>query len=214
MNEEARRDQMVESQLVARGIEDPLVLDAMRRVPRHVFVDEGLVDRAYDDSPLPIGALQTISQPYMVARMTELLSLKGHECVLEIGTGSGYQTAILAELASSVFSIERIPELAERARARLGAVSRPERIHIRVGDGNLGWPEEAPFDAILVAAAVQAIPRPLVSELRDGGALVLPLGDAELQGLARVRKTGEHLDVEYFGECRFVKLIGAYGWEE
>ncbi|MBI3784876.1 MAG: protein-L-isoaspartate(D-aspartate) O-methyltransferase [Deltaproteobacteria bacterium] len=214
MTHDAQREQMIETQLIARGIHDERVLAAMRRVPRHEFVDPNLIDHAYDDSPLPIGAQQTISQPYIVARMSELLTLGGDERVLEIGTGSGYQTAILAELAATVFSIERIPELAEQAQRRIVALGYSGRAHIRVGDGNLGWQEEAPFDAILVAAAVQKIPRPLVQQLRPSGVLVLPLGDAEAQGLARVRRISTGLDVEYFGECRFVKLIGEYGWEE
>jgi protein-L-isoaspartate(D-aspartate) O-methyltransferase len=213
MDFDEARDQMVETQLQARGISDPCVLLAMRTVPRHLFVEPALQPRAYDDSPLPIDADQTISQPYMVALMSELLALKGTERVLEIGTGSGYQAAVLASLAAEVFSIERIETLAQRTRARLDQVCDRGRIHLRVGDGGDGWPAAAPFDAIVVTAAVQQVPRPLVEQLADGGRLVLPLGEPELQGLARIRKDGSGLHLDYFGECRFVKLIGQYGWE-
>ncbi len=213
MNFDAAREQMVETQLEARGINDARVLAAMRRVPRHAFVQAALHHRAYDDTPLPIGEEQTISQPYMVALMSELLELKGHERVLEVGTGSGYQTAILAELAREVFSIERIESLTASARTALERLGYGERVHLRTGDGSGGWPEAAPFDGILVTAAVQQVPRPLLDQLVDGASLVLPLGEADLQGLARIRKRGAALDVSYFGECRFVKLIGPYGWE-
>jgi len=213
MNVDTARVQMVESQLRSRGISDPRVLAAMGAVPRHLFVDAALRERAYDDSPLPIDAAQTISQPYMVALMSEALALEGAERVLEIGTGSGYQTAILAELASEVFSVERLAVLAERARERLAALGYQERVHVQLGDGGYGWPAAAPFDAIIVTAAAQSVPRPLLEQLSDGGALVLPLGEAELQGLARIRRQGGGLQVDYFGECRFVKLIGEYGWE-
>ena len=214
MNFDQAREQMVEEQLHARGIDDQRVLAAMRRVPRHLFVESALQQRAYDDTPLPIGQDQTISQPYMVALMTELLELKGHERILEIGTGSGYQTAVLAELAREVFSIERIESLTRCAHACLEQLGYGERVHLRTADGSNGWPEAAPFDGIMITAAVQQIPRPLVEQLADHGYLVLPLGEAELQGLARLQKTGARLDVNYFGECRFVKLIGPYGWED
>jgi protein-L-isoaspartate(D-aspartate) O-methyltransferase len=214
MNFDRAREHMVEEQIEARGIRDARVLAAMRRVPRHLFVMAALQIQAYDDTPLPIGAEQTISQPYMVALMSELLELKGPERVLEIGTGCGYQAAILAELASEVFSIERVAELWRRARECLDRLGYGARIHLRCAEGSNGWPEAQPFDAIMVTAAVRRIPRPLLEQLRDGGSLVLPLGDADLQGLARIRKQGKELDVKYFGECRFVKLIGPYGWEE
>lgn len=213
MSVDTARAQMVEDQLRARDITDPRVLAAMGAVPRHLFVDASLRGRAYDDSPLPIDAAQTISQPYMVALMSEALALEGTERVLEIGTGSGYQTAILAELAGEVFSVERLPVLADRARERLAALGYQERVHVHVGDGGQGWPAAAPFDGIIVTAAAQSVPRPLLEQLCDGGALVLPLGEAELQGLARIRRRGGGLQVDYFGECRFVKLIGEYGWE-
>ncbi len=239
MSFEAARAQMVEDQLRARGITDARVLAAMRSVPRHLFVEESMRRRAYEDSPLPIDAAQTISQPYMVAVMSELLELDGTERVLEIGTGSGYQAAVLAELASEVFSVERLAVLAEGARQRLAGLGYGERVRVRAGDGGHGWAAAAPFDAIVVTAAVQSVPRPLVEQLADGGALVLPLGEVELQGLARIRRRpavgagsagplpvgslgaaksdrllGGGLTVDYFGECRFVKLIGEYGWEE
>jgi protein-L-isoaspartate(D-aspartate) O-methyltransferase len=213
MNFDQAREQMVEEQLQARGIHDQRVLAAMRRVPRHLFVESALQRRAYDDTPLPIGEDQTISQPYMVALMSELLELRGHEQVLEIGTGSGYQTAVLAELAREVFSIERIESLTRCAYACLQRLGYGERVHLRTADGSNGWPEAAPFHGIMITAAVQQIPRPLVEQLADNGYLVLPLGEAELQGLARIQKSGPGLEVHYFGECRFVKLIGPYGWE-
>lgn len=214
MNFEAAREQMVEEQLRGRGIRDERVLMAMRKVPRHLFVDAAVRDRAYEDSPLPIDAEQTISQPYMVALMVEILELRGHEKVLEVGSGSGYETAILAELAAEVYSVERIPELTEQARARLRELGYAERVHLRTGDGAQGWTEAAPFDGIVIAAATREVPRPLIDQLAPSGALVLPLGEVDLQGLARIRR-GEHgLQVDYFGECRFVKLVGPYGWEE
>jgi protein-L-isoaspartate(D-aspartate) O-methyltransferase len=207
------RDQMVETQLQARGISDLRVLRAMRTIPRHLFVGPALQQRAYDDSPLPIDAEQTISQPYMVALMSELLALTGAERVLEIGTGSGYQAAVLGQLAAEIFTVERIDALAQCAGKRLEALGDDGRVHVRVADGCDGWADAAPFDAIVVAAAVQHVPRPLVEQLGDGGRLVLPLGEEDLQGLARIRKERGGLQVDYFGECRFVKLIGQYGWE-
>jgi len=213
MNFDHARAHMIDAHLRARDIHDPRVLAAMRTVPRHDFVAPELQSRAYDDAPLPIGAEQTISQPYMVALMSQLLKLKGHERVLEIGTGSGYQAAVLAELAAEVVSVERVEALARDARARLQGLGYADRVDVRVGDGGRGCPEAAPFDAIVITAAVQQVPRPLLGQLADGGCLVLPLGEAELQGLARVRKQAGGLQLDYFGECRFVKLIGEYGWE-
>jgi len=213
MNFEHAREQMVQEQLLARGINDARVLAVMGTLPRHLFVDTTLQLKAYDDSPLPIDADQTISQPYMVALMTQLLELKGAERVLEIGTGSGYQTAVLAELAAAVYSIDRIDSLVQAARARLARFGYDDRVQLHSADGVNGWPDAAPFDAIIVTAAVQEIPRPLLSQLADGGRLVLPLGEADLQGLARIRKQADGLQLDYFGECRFVKLIGQYGWE-
>ena len=213
MNFEAAREQMVEEQLRGRGIRDERVLMAMRKVPRHLFVDATQRDRAYEDSPLPIQGEQTISQPYMVALMVEILELRGNEKVLEVGTGSGYQAAVLAELTAQVYTIERIPELAAQARARLDDLGY-DRVQIRTDDGAQGWSDEAPFDGIVVAAATREVPRPLVEQLSPSGALVLPLGEIDLQGLARIRRGKEGLQVDYFGECRFVKLVGPYGWED
>lgn len=212
MNYERARARMIEEQLVGRGIADPRVLAAMARVERHRFVDEALEVRAYDDKPLPIGARQTISQPFMVGLMTEALALRGTERVLEIGTGCGYQTAVLAELVANVFSVERISSLAASARQlldRLGYYN----VAIRVGDGTLGWSDEAPFDAIVVTAGTPQVPRPLIGQLAEGGRLVFPIGEEELQTLVRIRKEGARLREEYFGDCRFVKLVGRYGWE-
>jgi protein-L-isoaspartate(D-aspartate) O-methyltransferase len=212
MNVERARSRMIEEQLVARGIADSRVLAAMAHIDRHLFVEEALQERAYDDKPLPIGARQTISQPFMVGLMTQTLALQGSERVLEIGTGCGYQTAVLAELAANVFSIERISTLAVRARQlldRLGYYN----VATRVGDGTLGWGDEAPFDAIVVTAGTPQVPRPLIAQLADGGRLVFPIGEEELQTLVRIRKEGERLREEYFGDCRFVKLVGRYGWE-
>lgn len=204
---------MVETQLVTRGIHDPRVLDAMRKVPRHLFVDEALAAQAYADHPLPIGEKQTISQPYIVALMTEALGLEGHEKVLELGTGSGYQTAVLAELADRVFTIERIPSLLHRAREVLNSLGYRNVVY-RVGDGTLGWPEEAPFDAILVSAGAPRVPQPLVDQLSMGGRLVLPMGDRLSQELILVERVPEGIRKTTLGGCRFVDLVGKWGWEE
>lgn len=206
------RNHMVQEQLVKRGLADPLVLAAMGRVPRHLFVEESLRDRAYDDHPLPIGEGQTISQPYMVALMAETLKLAEGEKVLEVGTGSGYLTAVLAEQGVQVCSIEFSERLAEHARIALQALGY-HNVTVHLGDGTLGWPAEAPFDAIVVGAAAPCLPRPLLDQLRLGGRLVVPMGEEELQTLVRVWKEPQGFREEYFGECRFVKLSGAYGWE-
>ncbi len=203
---------MVEEQIVSRGIKDPRVIAAMKKVPRHFFVEEALQSQAYSDHPLPIGEKQTISQPYMVALMTEALQLKEKEKVLEIGAGSGYQTAVLAELAEKVFSIERIRSLAIKARQLLYELGY-FNVEIKIFDGTIGWMEEAPFDAIIVAAGAPNIPQPLVDQLSIGGRLVIPVGDAYAQDLMRVTKTKEGIKKEDLGGCRFVKLIGRYGWE-
>lgn len=203
---------MVETQLAARGIRDSRVLEAMRKVPRHLFVDEALRDQAYNDHPLPIGEKQTISQPYIVALMTESLGLSGKEKVLEIGTGSGYQTAVLAELAGRVFSIERYPALAHRANQVLQQTY--TNYIIRVGDGSLGWPDDAPFDGIIVTAGTPNIPQPLVDQLAMGGALVVPVGDRLGQDLYKVERVPEGTRKTNLGGVRFVDLVGKWGWKE
>jgi len=206
------REKMVEEQLVRRGITSERVLGAMRRIPRHRFVEEGLQHRAYGDYPLPIGEEQTISQPYIVALMTSLLELTGREKVLEIGTGSGYQTALLAELSRRVCSVERLPRLAERARRLLETLGYAN-IWIRVGNGALGWSDEAPFDRILVAAAGPSVPPPLIEQLGEGGRLVAPVGDAESQALTLVERRAGEVRTRAVGDCRFVPLVGKYAWE-
>ncbi len=212
INFKKARDRMVETQLISRGIRNPRVLEAMRKVPRHLFVDEALRDQAYSDYPLPIGDKQTISQPYIVALMTETLDLQGHEKVLEIGTGSGYQAAILAELADRVFTIERYPNLAYRANQVLQKLGY-KNIVTRVADGTLGWPDEAPFDGILVTAGAPRIPQPLVDQLAPEGRLVIPLGDRLSQELALVERTEKGIHQTYLGGVRFVDLVGKWGWE-
>ncbi len=206
------RERMVEAQLVSRGIRDSRVLAAMAKVRRHLFVAEELRSRAYDDNPLPIGEGQAISQPYIVALMVEALGLKGKERVLEIGTGSGYEAAVLAELCAQVFSIELVEDLAVRAQVVLVSLGY-RNVSIRVGDGTLGWEEHAPYDAVVISAAAPCIPRPLIRQLKLDGSLVLPMGEEELQTLVRIRKERGGLREEYLGECLFVKLMGAYGWE-
>lgn len=203
---------MVEEQIVSRGIKDAKLIAAMKKIPRHLFVEEALHSQAYSDHPLPIGEKQTISQPYMVALMTEALLLNGKEKVLEIGTGSGYQTAILAELSEKVFSVERIRSLAIRARKLLYELGY-FNVEIKIFDGTFGWMEESPFDAIMVTAGSPDIPQPLIDQLSIGGRLVIPVGEALVQDLFRVTKTEEGVKKEDLGGCRFVKLIGKYGWE-
>ncbi len=209
----AERHRMVDRQIAARGVRDPRVLAAMKKVPRHRFIPSQFWDQAYGDYPLPIGEDQTISQPYIVALMSEILELKDTDRVLEVGTGSGYQAAILAELAAQVFTIDRVGSLlaqAERMLDSLGYIN----IKTRVGDGTLGWPEEMPFEAIIVTAGAPQVPRPLTEQLSLGGRLVIPVGDQWSQTLTCVRKTTEGLKFEYHGGCRFVRLIGEYGWQE
>ena len=205
------RDRMVSDQLQRRGIQDPRVLRAVGKVPRHLFVDEALVGRAYGDHPLPIGDGQTISQPYMVALMTEALELRGHERVLEIGTGCGYQTAVLAEVCGKVFSVERLKSLADRATRRLDSLGY-YNVLVRVADGSLGWKEEAPFDAILVAAAAPAIPQALVDQLAPKGRLIVPVGDAYTQSLRKGVREEAGMRWSDLGGCVFVKLVGQQGW--
>lgn len=204
---------MVETQLVPRGIKDRRVLDVMMSVPRHLFVDEPLWHRAYDDAALPFAEGQTISQPYMVAVMTELLELKGDEKVLEIGTGSGYQAAILAELAKEVYTIERFGSLSERARKTLASLGY-ENIHIITGNGTLGMPQAAPFNRILITAAAPRVPEPLIEQLSEGGIIVAPVGDTLSQQLIKTVKKNQQVSTEYHTPCVFVPLIGEYGWKE
>ena len=205
------RERMIEEQLVPRGISDPRVLEAMRQVPRHQFVEDAMQAHAYGDFPLPIGSGQTISQPYIVALMTEALQLKGTERVLEIGTGSGYQAAILSRLCLRVYTIERIDALVGRAR-RVFDRLRYHNIVSRIDDGTEGWSAEAPFDGILVTAGGPRIPDPLLAQLADPGRLVIPVGDQGVQDLQLVEKRDGGLTVRTIEQVRFVDLIGAYGW--
>lgn len=206
------REKMVREQIKARGVTNILVLNALLKVPRHLFVEESLCHRAYEDYPLPIGEGQTISQPYIVALMTEALKLKGGEKVLEIGTGSGYQTAILAEIAEKVYSVERLPTLAKKAREILDKLNY-KNISIKVGDGTFGWKEFSPYDAIIVTAGSPDIPPPLIDQLKDGGRLVIPVGDIYSQDLLVITKEKDKIKKENYGGVRFVKLIGEYGWK-
>jgi protein-L-isoaspartate(D-aspartate) O-methyltransferase len=207
------RERMVRSQIEARGIRDPQVLVAMRQVPRHLFVPVHTRGSAYRDIPLPIGEGQTISQPYIVALMTEMLELTGKERVLEIGTGSGYQAAVLSMLAHEVYTVERLPSLARNAEELLRQLGYTN-INVRIGDGTLGWAEHEPHDAIIVTAAPPEIPSPLLDQLADGGRLVAPIGPRWTQTLVRVRRKGEKLHKEYLTSVAFVPLVGEYGWHE
>ena len=204
---------MVQEQLIARGIQDRRLIEAMRRVPRHLFIDPGLINRAYDDSALPIGEKQTLSQPYMAGKMTEALRLTGKEKVLEIGTGSGYQTALLAELCFNVFSVEKIRVLWRKARELLDRLEY-HNIALHVGDGTIGWSEHAPYDSIIVAASAPDVPRPLIEQLSVGGKLVIPVGDDVSQVLKLVERERFGFHQEDIGECRFVKLWGKFGWQD
>jgi protein-L-isoaspartate(D-aspartate) O-methyltransferase len=213
MNLDVARKRMVETQLIAREITDRRVIEAMLKIPRHIFVEEAMAAQAYSDSPLPIGEKQTISQPYMVALMTELLGLTGKEKVLEIGTGSGYQSAVLAELADRVYTLERIRPLALRARKALDSL-RYLNVNLKITDGTHGWEEEAPFDAILVTAGAPDVPSTYTDQLAPGGRLVIPVGDELNQVLLKiVRLPDGSLAREASVPCRFVKLIGDLGWK-
>lgn len=200
------RDAMVASQIVARGIGDPKTVAAMRQVPRHLFVPPAFVSEAYDDHPLPIGHGQTISQPYIVAFMTEALGLKGGETVLEVGAGSGYQSAVLSRIAGRVFGIEIVEPLAREAAARLAMLGY-KNVEIRAGDGYSGWPEHAPFDAIMVTAAAPRVPEPLKEQLKDGGRLILPVGD-DVQELKIVTRHGSRFDERSVLGVAFVPMTG------
>ena len=204
---------MVQEQLIARGIQDRRLIEAMRRVPRHLFIDPGLINRAYDDSALPIGEKQTLSQPYMAGKMTEALRLTGKEKVLEIGTGSGYQTALLAELCFNVFSVEKIRALSRKARELLDRLEY-HNIALHVGDGTIGWSEHAPYDSIIVAASAPDVPRPLIEQLSVGGKLVIPVGNDVSQVLKLVQRERFGFHQEDIGDCRFVKLWGKFGWQD
>lgn len=205
---------MVERQIVRRGIQDPLVIEAMKSVPRHRFVEEALWAQAYSDNPLPIGEKQTISQPYMVALMTQALQLKGGEKVLEIGTGSGYQAAILSQIVSRVYSVERISALARRARRILDDIG-CRNVNIKLSDGTIGWETEAPFDGIIVTAGSPKVPSHYLEQLTIGGRLIIPVGGRGFQVLKRiVRLDQDKYKEEDLLDCRFVPLIGKDGWSE
>jgi protein-L-isoaspartate(D-aspartate) O-methyltransferase len=207
------RDLMVKTQLIPRGIKNERVLAAMRKVPRHLFIDKPMQHRAYDDSALPIGEGQTISQPYMVAVMTELLELQGTEKVLEIGTGSGYQAAVLAELAKEIYTVERIAVLAKRAEGRYRELGYAN-IRVRVADGTLGWPDASPFDRIIITAGTPKVPDTVLQQLADQGIIIAPVGDRFSQQIIKVRKIGDKVIEEYHTPCVFVPLIGEYGWKK
>jgi protein-L-isoaspartate(D-aspartate) O-methyltransferase len=207
------RERMVKNQLIPRGIADENVLRAMGKIQRHLFVEEALVGEAYNDHPLPIGHKQTISQPYIVALMTEALELTGKEKVLEIGTGSGYQTAILAELSDRVYTIERIEPLIERSKSLLQSLGY-RNIFFKAYDGTLGWEDFAPFDAIMVAAGAPKVPDPLRKQLADGGRMIIPIGNKYSQDLIKVTRTKDRFAEKNLGGCRFVDLIGEHGWKD
>jgi protein-L-isoaspartate(D-aspartate) O-methyltransferase len=215
MNHDYRlaRERMVKNQLVPRGISDKRVLEAMGRVQRHLFVEEALEGEAYNDHPLPIGHKQTISQPYIVALMTEALDLRGTEITLEIGTGSGYQTAVLAELSKTVFTIERIRPLLDNTRKTLEKLGYTN-IRFKAFDGTLGWKEFGPFDAIMVTAGAPGIPEPLKEQLAEGGRMIVPVGNKFSQDLIKVTRVKGVFREENLGGCRFVDLIGQHGWKE
>lgn len=208
-----QRALMVERYVAARGVKDARVLEAMRQIPRHLFVPQVVREKSYGESALPIGAGQTISQPWIVGRMIELLELNGSEKVLEVGTGTGYQACVLSKVAARVFSIERINELALRA-VELVRELRLHNVSVKVFDGTYGWSDQAPFDRIIVAATAPELPEPLVQQLGRGGTLVIPLGRSDNQRLARVRRVGTGIQIEDCGPASFVPLIGRFGWKD
>ena len=207
------RKRMVEQQITNRGITDQRVIDAMLVVPRHLFVEPGLKDQAYSDFPLPIGHKQTISQPFIVAYMTEALKLKGKERVLEIGTGSGYQAAVLSRVARQVYSVERVADLARNARKALDLCN-AYNVHIRVNDGTCGWEDQGPFDAIITTAGSPSVPETLKQQLEVGGRMIIPVGTLGQQILYRItRVSADTYNEEQLIDCRFVPLIGRHGWQ-
>ena len=210
---ERMREEMVKKQIETRGITDPRVIAAMLKVPRHLFVSDALSDQAYGDFPLPIGEQQTISQPYIVAEMTQSLNLNEEDRVLEIGTGSGYQAAILAEIAFRVYTIERIYSLYSKARSLF------DRLHyhnivMKYSDGSLGWESESPFDAIIVTAGSPDVPNTLISQLAMGGRMIIPVGNKHSQDLIKLYRDERGIHKTNLGGCRFVKLLGEHGWRE
>jgi protein-L-isoaspartate(D-aspartate) O-methyltransferase len=213
MDFDKARQSMVGTQIIARGISDPRVIKAMREVPRQEFVPPELKEISYSDCPLPIGEDQTISQPYIVALMTQELELSGQETVLEIGAGSGYQAAVLSRITKQVYSLERIADLAKRAESVLRKLSYLN-VHVLVGDGTLGLSKKAPFDAILVSAACYKIPQALKAQLKDGGRLVIPVGDRISQALVKLTRNGKDYIERKICDCAFVPLVGEDGWEE
>jgi protein-L-isoaspartate(D-aspartate) O-methyltransferase len=208
---EILRRRMVESQLAGQGIRDPRVLGALLEVPRHLFVPEAAIAQAYENHPVDIGQGQTISQPYMVARMSEVLELRGGERVLEVGSGCGYQTAVLKALRADVYTVERLPELSRRARENVERAGY-SGVHYRIGDGSRGWPEEAPFDRVIVTAGAPSMPVSLVEQLREGGSMVIPVGGEREQELLLVRRGQGRVTRERICACAFVKLWGDEGW--
>ena len=212
---DSQRQSMIEEQIIRRGVTNPLVISAMKKVPRHLFVPKDLIHKAYEDRPLPIGHEQTISQPYIVAYMTQALRLVGGEKVLEVGTGCGYQAAVLAEIAKEVYTIERIAELAEKAKNTLYSLNY-NNVHVVVGDGTLGLEEFAPYDAIIVTAGGPKIPQPLIEQLKVGGSLVMPIGEYKYgQTLTRITKgVNNKINKEKLMDVLFVPLIGDEGWKQ
>ncbi len=207
------RERMVKNQLIPRGIADENVLQTMGKIQRHLFVEEALAGEAYNDHPLPIGYKQTISQPYIVALMTEALELTEKDKVLEIGTGSGYQTAILAELSANVYTVERIEPLLERSKTLLLSLGY-RNIYFKAYDGTFGWADFAPFDAIMVTAGAPKVPDPLLKQLADGGRMIIPIGNKYSQDLIKVTRAKDRFVEENLGGCRFVDLIGEHGWKD
>ncbi len=211
MKYERQREEMVKRQIIARGITDEKVITAMRNVPRHLFISEALTDQAYGDFPLPIGEQQTISQPYIVAEMTQALELSKEDRVLEIGTGSGYQAAIIAQIAYRVYTIERIHSLLLKARSLFDRLLY-HNIITRYSDGTTGWADESPFDAIIITAGAPSIPETLVNQLAEGGRMAIPVGDQYSQELIKIHRGKNGIHKTSLGGCRFVKLIGEHGW--